>query len=72
MGCFPTARTVVGTTDRAAFAVAVEDIRTLIRRAELSVVGPSGRAAPLSALGMFGYNFRTGRLVAVSEPLTVG
>ena len=70
MGCFPTALTIIGTTDRA--AVAVEDIRTLIRRAELPVVGPSSRAAPLSALGMFGYNFRTGRLVAVSEPLAMG
>ena len=29
--------------DRAAFAAAVEDIRTLFRRAELPVVGPSGR-----------------------------
>ena len=72
MECFPTARTIVGTTDRAAFVVAVEDFRTLIRRAELPVVGPSGRAARLSALGMFGYNFSTGRLVAVSGSLAMG
>ena len=29
--------------DRAAFAAAARDVRTLIRRAEVKVVGPSGR-----------------------------
>ena len=36
--------------DRAAFAAAVEDIRTLFRRAELPVVGPSGRPGTLPVL----------------------
>ena len=32
-----------GEFDRTAFAAAVEDIRTLIRRSEIGVVDPSGR-----------------------------
>ena len=36
--------------DRAAFEAAVEDIRTLFRRAELPVVGPSGRPLTLPVL----------------------
>ena len=36
--------------DRAAFAAVVEDIRTLFRRTELLVVGPSGRPANLPVL----------------------
>ena len=36
--------------DRSAFAAAVGDIRTLFRRTELPVVGPSGRPATLPVL----------------------
>ena len=46
--------------DRAAFAAAVEDIRTLFRRAELPVVGPSGRPGTLPVLedDFIGFNGR--------------
>ena len=36
--------------DRDAFAAAVDDVRTLFRRTELPVVGPSGRPATLPVL----------------------
>ena len=36
--------------DRAAFTAAVADIRTLFRRAELPIVGPSGRPGTMPVL----------------------
>ena len=46
--------------DRAALAAAVEDIRTLFRRTELPVVGPSGRPGTLPVLedDFIGFNGR--------------
>ena len=48
------------TFDRTAFAAAVADIRTLFRRAELPVVGPSGRLGTLPVLedDFIGFNGR--------------
>ena len=39
--------------DRAAFAAAVIDIRTLIRRSEIEIVGPSGRPDSLPVVEEF-------------------
>ena len=39
--------------DRAAFVAAAKDIRTLIRRSEIEVVGPSGRPNSLPIVETF-------------------
>ena len=46
--------------DRAAFVAAVQDIKTLFRRTELPVVGPSGRPGTLPVLedDFIGFNGR--------------